>query len=851
MARKGYDIRPYLFMNIGLPAESELARWSPLPAEFGTFCVETDDLGTKIFNDLRDVQTQLYMENLLEPMEEWLNEYNISLRAQISYGRYFEISEPTMAVDYPEAENLNQRNQVDIYRLWTGAAKLENKILSSETGALGGMGYSYDHQRHLQEAYALYAAGFSRINWHVWTSSWSPESITQNWPGFQSLPFGPGFNPNFNVLGTREPEYATYWAFNQHLGRIQKLLRQGVSRTDVGMLYLKYDQHIAAQCLAEDDMWMQRHDYMLFPSTELQENGYTYDYFSPAFLEDDAVSYNAETGTLEQAGYKALVLWQNWLSLDSAQELLDLARQGMKIVVVDGAAVETPYDDGQDEALAQVMEELKGLDNVATAATADDVMEALESLGVEPYAGFVQRNQQLLTQVRQDGDNRYMYVYNYCDGSLHDGDDPDHGTHATVDIELDGMYLPYQIDAWTGEVTQLAQYCYEDGKTVITVDLDYGNVALYAFEAVDSEDVHVVSADQADALFTTADGAVILRATESGTYTATLSDGTAYTNTLAVAAPYDITGWDLTVEAWSASDERLTRTDTYTDSKGNTSVEYTYDTVKTDTTVHLDKLTTWDRIPEIGQGASGTGHYTAQFNWDGQADGAYLDFGSLVNSMKVYINGVQTADLNMNQPVLDITEYLVPGVNTIELDYYSNLANELLETGVLTAGNAGWAGYDIEYRSYGPTQAVIIPYAQVDITDEVALYFTDVDKDSPYAGAVAALTQQGIIKGVGQTKFRPEAVITMAELATFLGRMDGAAVDDSAAAAGLTADGWSAGYVAWAREKGFVGGQAQYAPLTTEEVNAALAAFCASRGATAVTAQSASRGDVVAVLSTL
>ena len=376
-------------------------------------------------------------------------------------------------------------------------------------------------------------------------------------------------------------------------------------------------------------------------------------------------------------------------------------------------------------------------------------------------------------------------------------------------------------------------------------------MALYAFEAVDSEDVHVVSADQADALFTTADGAVILRATESGTYTATLSDGTAYTNTLAVAAPYDITGWDLTVEAWSASDERLTRTDTYTDSKGNTSVEYTYDTVKTDTTVHLDKLTTWDRIPEIGQGASGTGHYTAQFNWDGQADGAYLDFGSLVNSMKVYINGVQTADLNMNQPVLDITEYLVPGVNTIELDYYSNLANELLETGVLTAGNAGWAGYDIEYRSYGPTQAVIIPYAQVDITDEVALYFTDVGKDSLYAGAVAALTQQGVIKGVGQTKFRPETVITVAELATFLGRMDGAAVDDSAAAAGLTADGWSAGYVAWAREKGFVGGQAQYAPLTTEEVNAALAAFCASRGATAVTAQSASRGNVVAVLSTL
>ena len=31
-------------------------------------------------------------------------------------------------------------------------------------------------------------------------------------------------------------------------------------------------------------MWMQRHDTMLFPSTGLQESGYTYDYFSPALL---------------------------------------------------------------------------------------------------------------------------------------------------------------------------------------------------------------------------------------------------------------------------------------------------------------------------------------------------------------------------------------------------------------------------------------------------------------------------------------------------------------------------------------------------------------------------------------
>ena len=72
------------------------------------------------------------------------------------------------------------------------------------------------------------------------------------WPGFQSWPFGPFFNPNFNVLGTREIAYDTYQEANQHLGRVQKLLREGVSRTDIGMPYIKYDQLIAAQTLPED-----------------------------------------------------------------------------------------------------------------------------------------------------------------------------------------------------------------------------------------------------------------------------------------------------------------------------------------------------------------------------------------------------------------------------------------------------------------------------------------------------------------------------------------------------------------------------------------------------------------------
>ena len=707
-ARKGYDIRPYLMLAEGLP---ELTTFAPTPNDYGTFNLEDADLAYRILNDLHDVQTDLYTENLLVPMENWLNEYGIELRAQISYGRYIEISEPSMYVDYPEAENLNQRDQVDTYRLWSGAAKLENKILSSETGATFSMQYAFDHQTHLKEAYSLYAAGFSRINWHIWTSAWAPTNVwtagggwggAQDWPGYSNLVV-------CNIVGLREPGYNEYWELNQHLGRVQELLREGKSRSDVGMPYMKYNQEIPFSTTKEEDMWMHRHDYMFFPSMELQENGYTYDYFSPEFLNSDKVYYDAENGTLELAGYKALVLWQDWLTIDGAQKVLELAKQGLKVVIVDGAAVKTPYNGGDAE-LAAVMAELKEEATVSCVATADDVLEALQAMGVEPYAAF--ESQQLLTQVREDEGNLYLYAYNYCNGVMHDGDDEDHGLVAIEEIAMDGTFIPYYIDAWTGEVTQVADYRWEDGKTIFELTLEYNDVALYAFEAVETEPEHIV-ATELDS-YVTEDG-IVLRATESGVYETELAYGRKVRTEVEVPAAYDITGWNLTVEAWEKGDYVERRDEV----NGVANVENTYATKKTNIeNIKLDKLTTWDNIPEVGKGVSGRGFYSAKFNWDGKADGAYLDFGSLINSMKVTINGVQTEDVNMNTPVLDISDYLVEGENTIELAYSSNLTNEMLETGRISEADSYegymplWGSYEVHYRPYGPAQALIVPYVE-------------------------------------------------------------------------------------------------------------------------------------------
>lgn len=181
-----------------------------------------------------------------------------------------------------------------------------------------------------------------------------------------------------------------------------------------------------------------------------------------------------------------------------------------------------------------------------------------------------------------------------------------------------------------------------------------------------------------------------------------------------------ITGWNLTVEEWTQGAE-IFREDTQF---GLVNREHTYATNKNNINVFLNKMTTWNNISGIGRGVSGRGFYEAKFNWDGTADGAYLDFGELLNSMKVTVNGVQTADVNMNAPVLDIGKYLVIGENTIELEYSSTLTNEMLELGRISAGgnssgSPAWGGYYKDYRAYGPSQAVVIPYVNTEIEQSV------------------------------------------------------------------------------------------------------------------------------------
>lgn len=773
--RKGYDIMPFIFLMYGLPQVNAVYN-AYTPRAKGTYDLADDaNRREKIINDFLDVLTQMYIERLLIPLKEWLNSVGIETRAQISYGRSFEISEPIAAVDYPEAENFNQYDQVDIFRLWSGGAKLTNKVLSSESGAeLPQYG---PRQMQLRDFYRTYAAGFQRMIWHVWAAEFAYGSYA--WPGFSRGFFHPG---------TRHPSARDYDEYNAHLGRVQQLMRTGQARSDVAFIHNNWNQGIAFR--AENHgtnpqvtqmNWQLAHMGVYYRSTELQDNGYTYDYLSPKLLFEDGVHFDNKSKTIEPAGYKAIVLYQDWLDVAGARKILTWAKKGLKVVILGNAASRTPFEDGEDDELRKIIHALKKLHTVRTATVFDpvddyfgptpggyhdNVMAKLQQMDVHPYVGYTRENQQLLTQTREDDEgNRYVYVYNYDDGSYRGQslrpevrDAPNPGLNIKTSIVVEGEFTPYAIDAWTGEVTRLAHYTWSKGRTVVPIDLDYNNVALLAFEktrAGHSPKQVRVDDTNADSAYALRDE-VVVRVTTSRNLVTKLSNGKRYRTDVRVPQAYDITGWDLTVQSWrpNAVERDLVRSETI---DGLTTVNTLTSTVKTPITVHLDTLTTWDNISQIGRAVSGTGRYEAGFTWNSRkASGAYLDFGdTLTESMKVWINGRKvgghvstnptkvskdvggvgkptiddgtgrqvplvgtdewTGGVSLTRPVVDISRYLKNGVNQIVIEYSSSLQNLQISRGVVPEQLTlrSWWENDQTYLSYGPRQARIVPFVEV------------------------------------------------------------------------------------------------------------------------------------------
>lgn len=649
-ARRGYDVvpwLPFLTRNVGFMAASTIYHNEP-----GTEHRVTVE---KVRFDYVRTLTDLYIENMLRPFAAFLHDQGMTLRAEISYGLPFELSRPGPEVDGIETESLEFGSQIDAYRLLAGAAHLFGKQYSSETGATS-RNHILDHRFYDQIIATQLAAGITKTVLHGWASPVGAEGVTQ-WPGHEGM--WPMFSERFD---TRQPGSEFYPLWNAALGRYQCVLRQGKPRIDVGILRTDhFTDNTSGTCFVAQDgsrirdedaygrLWMRNRENHWWQDLGMQDAGWTYEFFDGSLLLHDDVSFSDGLVQPNGPGYQALIVYQSELDPEAAGRILGWARQGLKVLVVHGArelkflmsglyttheraAARTPGLDGRDGELASTLKELLALPSVAAIEDSAQTVDAVRNLGVVGRAEFTSENRSVLTHLREDGDLLHLYLYHF----LYETGEP-----VEVEVSLAGAGAVHRIDGWTGEIRHHPSALQDGGRTLVTVTLAPGETALLTLDR-----------------------------------SATATAATTSTPPETVA---ELTEWTIAVESWDAGELELITEDR---GLGYQTREVRPTTAITRLEAVTGTLRPWKDIPEIGPEVSGIGEYTATLHLDHDPhdENRYiLDLGSTAGGLgSVQINDGKAKGFDTSSPVVDVTEHLRAGDNTVAIRVSSSLNNRLL-----------------------------------------------------------------------------------------------------------------------------------------------------------------------------
>lgn len=625
-------------------------------------------------NDFKDYLTDLYIENHLKPLQEFCQKYGLELRYQTSYGKTLETARTAMYVDIPETETLYGDDYLDFYRLQSGAVHLTDKELYSiesaaewteqwnekdpETGEYKTRGngekdcgnYQQTFQSQAWHVQRAFAGGVNQVVFHGYAYNGQydgPGSVNGyvegvQWPGFD------GFEASTwsNSWGERQPNWTDARSYTDFIARNQYLLRQGEAKVDLAIYDHSYYENIdfvGCQKIYEDNGL-------------LEQNGYTYDFVSPASL--DLENATVTNGRLDYDGpaYQALILnYQEDLPEKTAKRFLEYAKNGLPIIIVGDLPSQNAFY--QESDINPIISELMQQTNVRQVASVDQVYQVLQELQITPAAAYSQQTK-LLNVHRQDEDKDIYYFYNYGDVDTY-REDPSIADINTI-VTLKGSGIPYQFNTWTGKITPIAKYS-SDGNTV-TVDLSLSGNDSTIIVLMDEPLKDVATATSSDIKVAYNENDQLIAIGSNQEANVVLSDGKQVAISLPQAQDsFVIDNWDLTIESWLPGDNPTSTKKEY--------LEF----------ADLKQLVPWNQLDGC-QDVSGIGTYKATFEVDQgwqEGSGAYLDLGTITDTYELLING-QTIPVNQIDTLVDIGPYLNSGTNTIEVKVASTLLNAVL-----------------------------------------------------------------------------------------------------------------------------------------------------------------------------
>ncbi|MFT4084571.1 MAG: glycosyl hydrolase [Nocardioides sp.] len=659
--RRGYDLTPYLPAVIAGVA-SGFGQTAVAPYSISSPAQE------RVLQDYHQTLSDLYLDHHTWRIQNWAHSRGLSYKAQ-AYGGQLDTGLAMATIDNPEGESLDDGQHSEKWRVITGGAHLGGKnIVSAEADATLNRSYSMTWSGDmLPMSNGNFAAGVNRDIIHGFPTSTGPQA---EWPGndgFAGITTGDNWGP-------RMPTWTHITDVSGYLARCQYVGQAGVPRIDVAVYRPGLDIGYGSES-SGIGMWT---------DTALAAAGYSYDYQSSGSLrlEDAAVRH----GVLAPSGpgYRALVLFdQDTLELDIATRILRYAEAGLPIVIVGDLPTATPgYADAAtaDRRLAAVVARLARHRRVHRVAGQADVPAALRAAGVRPDFEPSTGNADLAAVHRVSGPIDYYLVTNL-------------GTAATrAEVSLAGSGTPYLLGAFDGTASAVPVFRTEKGRVILTVSLAGSEARIIALgPAGRLGSVPRASATSSEVDLTYAGRDLLARATAAGRYRVVLSGGRRTTVEVgSVPAAQRLDAWTLRVQQWLPGDSP-TDTDT-----------------STTTTATLSELAPWSSLEGLAD-ASGIGTYTTTFDRPTGASGAILDLGSVVDTVRVRLNGVRLPAVNILDTRIDLGPYLRAGKNTLQVEVASTLCNA-----VRVARGGQWA--DFARQDYGLLGPVTLtPYVDVPV----------------------------------------------------------------------------------------------------------------------------------------
>lgn len=474
--------------------------------------------------------------------------------------------------------------------------------------------------------------------------------------------------------------------------------------------------------------------------------------------EDDFANQIAAEFSQPEMKYKPYARW--WLAegshtdetlWESVQELYDDGYGGIEFVTLD----ESQYLDKETYAWGSpewihdtkvIIEECNrlGMSVSMTSGThwstanlisiTPDEEAASQELGVSPRVEYKEANTKLLPVMRsaEDADYLYLYHYMYEDEENYEGE-----------ISLDGIYEPYVIDTWSGNVEKVQGVSYEDGRTVLHVDAAPGETMVFALkhgddgensvEQIEAENSGEGTRNEAKDIADTkseveknvSKNAAGAKEKEGNEAVDELQEKSSINNVLTLS------NWNLTIDSYEPG-EKVTRTEENEDT-GVTTTEAAYTTNHVEIDVGtLAELVSWKDIESVGETVSGIGTYTTTFElpdeWqiaenteasEGDTESASSE-AAKTNSGKIefqadsfqggtaaiWINDTKVP-VNMDRRTADLTAYIQPGENTITVRVTSSLRNIMI-----TQGYDGWIFGTPDPDDYGMTGEMKLVYTK-------------------------------------------------------------------------------------------------------------------------------------------